>query len=42
MIRSKRVRAVALVAVALVPLVTALRVPPILTIARLQYDGGGD
>ena len=31
-----------LAAMALLPLVGARPVPPILTIARLQYDGGGD
>src|SRR5215208_5280135 len=39
--RSRRARGV-LLAVALLPLVGARPAPPVLTVARLQYDGGGD
>src|SRR5262249_4418985 len=40
---SRRRRAGALCALALLPLAVGLRPgPPILTVARLQYDGGGD
>src|SRR5215475_15024845 len=41
MMTSRR-RAGAICALALLPLVGARPLPPILTVARLQYDGGGD
>src|ERR1700761_5058893 len=42
MIRSRRIASMLLTAALCAPLVGARPKPPILTIARLQYDGGGD
>ena len=42
MIRANWRRMRVLGAAALLPLVGARPTPPVLTIARLQYDGGGD